>query len=142
MNLVEDHFGVLLPKSSQKANWGMRPLSDKMLKYAINDVRYLLEIAENLSGRLKDLSRWSWFVESCAHTKSVASQIKDKDPELIANFWMGKIRTTRYGFFTSAMVLERYEAAKRDKPTFKIIGNQELLKMAHHLEERERCKIA
>ncbi|MGB0610386.1 MAG: ribonuclease D [Verrucomicrobiales bacterium] len=142
VNLVEDHFGVLLPKSSQKANWGMRPLSDKMLKYAINDVRYLLEIAENLSGRLKDLSRWSWFVESCAHTKSVASQIKDKDPELIWRIsgW-GKLERQGMAFLRQLWFWRDNEAAKRDKPTFKIIGNQELLKMAHHLEDGKDVKL-
>ena len=55
VNLVEDHFGVVLPKTSQKANWGKRPLSEKMLEYAVNDVRYLLEIAQKLTDDLKVL---------------------------------------------------------------------------------------
>ena len=47
VNLVEDHFGVVLPKTSQKANWGKRPLSEKMLEYAVNDVRSLWRHAIN-----------------------------------------------------------------------------------------------
>ena len=35
VNLVENHFGVVLPKTSQKADWGKRPLSEKMLEYAV-----------------------------------------------------------------------------------------------------------
>ena len=44
-SLVEQYFGVELSKSSQKADWGKRPLSSKMLEYACNDVWYLLPLA-------------------------------------------------------------------------------------------------
>ena len=47
-NLVEDQFGVVLPKGSQKADWGKRPLTRKMIDYAVNDVRYLLSLATTL----------------------------------------------------------------------------------------------
>ncbi len=41
-DLVNHYFGVELSKSSQKADWGKRPLSPKMIEYALNDVHYLL----------------------------------------------------------------------------------------------------
>ena len=40
--LVAKHFGVKLSKASQKANWALRPLSNQMIEYAINDTKYLL----------------------------------------------------------------------------------------------------
>ena len=41
-NLVEEFFEVQLSKGSQKADWGMRPLPDKMAEYALNDVKLSL----------------------------------------------------------------------------------------------------
>ena len=46
-NLVEHYFEVVLPKTSQKADWGKRPLSEKMITYALDDVRYLIEMVFN-----------------------------------------------------------------------------------------------
>jgi len=37
-NLVEHYAGVEISKSSQKADWSKRPLTEKMCEYAINDV--------------------------------------------------------------------------------------------------------
>ena len=64
-NLVEQFFEVKLSKSSQKENWGQRPLPQKMCEYARNDVRYLLPMAEKLVAELREKNRYQWFVESC-----------------------------------------------------------------------------
>ncbi|RYD64907.1 MAG: ribonuclease D, partial [Verrucomicrobiaceae bacterium] len=50
-DLVSQYFGVELSKSSQKADWGKRPLSPKMVEYALNDVHYLLEMGDMIVGR-------------------------------------------------------------------------------------------
>src|SRR5205814_1395070 len=46
--LVNRFFGVELHKHSQKANWAVRPLPVRMLKYALDDVHYLLPLAAKL----------------------------------------------------------------------------------------------
>ena len=48
--LVARHFGVKLSKASQKANWALRPLSNQMIEYAINDTKYLLPARANSRG--------------------------------------------------------------------------------------------
>jgi ribonuclease D len=55
--LVKEYFGIELSKASQKANWAIRPLPPEMLEYAINDTRYLLEIADILEADLRRLGR-------------------------------------------------------------------------------------
>jgi ribonuclease D len=120
----------------------MRPLSDKMLKYAINDVRYLLQIADNLSEKLKDTNRWDWFIESCEHTKKVASQIKEKDPEMIWRIsgW-GKLERIGMAYLRELWFWRDGEAERKDKPTFKILGNQDLIAMAERLQEGKEAYL-
>jgi ribonuclease D len=62
--LVKEYFSIDLSKASQKANWAIRPLPQEMLEYAINDTRYLLEIADILEGDLQRMGRLEWFYES------------------------------------------------------------------------------
>ena len=64
-NLIHDEFGVKLSKQSQKADWGRRPLPEKMLRYAFNDVRFILPMARGFIRRLEQTARMPWFTESC-----------------------------------------------------------------------------
>src|ERR1700758_3339614 len=47
-SLVKHFFAIELPKSSQKANWARRPLTEVMIAYAVNDTKYLLPLAARL----------------------------------------------------------------------------------------------
>ena len=47
--LVEHFHGITLSKSSQKADWARRPLSPTMVTYALNDVNYMLDMADKLT---------------------------------------------------------------------------------------------
>ena len=51
-NLVEQFLGIKLEKSSQKANWALRPLTAKMERYARDDVRYLRPLVDRLTDRI------------------------------------------------------------------------------------------
>lgn len=61
--LVQAVCGQALDKSSQFTNWSLRPLSDKQLKYALNDVLYLVDIYESLSKQLETTCRAHWVKE-------------------------------------------------------------------------------
>lgn len=63
--LVEDQLGIRIEKEETRSDWLQRPLSDKQLHYAANDVLYLLEIAEKLQAALQHQDRLSWFQAEC-----------------------------------------------------------------------------
>lgn len=58
--LVETLFDVHLPKTHTRANWARRPLSHELLKYAAEDVEYLLPAYETLAERLDAKGRLEW----------------------------------------------------------------------------------
>ena len=58
--LVEELTGTELSKGSQRSDWLKRPLSEKQLQYAKNDVIYLYECYKVLIKRLSDLHRLDW----------------------------------------------------------------------------------
>lgn len=51
--LLKEYLNIEIDKSQQLSNWGIRSLSLEQRNYAINDVRYLLPLWENLYEELK-----------------------------------------------------------------------------------------
>ena len=65
--LVESMLGVQLDKSQSRTDWSRRPLQQKQLDYAIDDVRYLRQIYPLLLEQLKQQGRLSWLDKSFQH---------------------------------------------------------------------------
>ena len=59
-NFVKDRLGLSLDKTQTRTDWSHRPLSEKQLKYAGDDVRYLADIYLTFSKQLDDLGRLDW----------------------------------------------------------------------------------
>ena len=63
--LLEQHFGLQLDKSGQKANWSKRPLTPKLLDYAALDVWHLPALRDLLTRELAALDRLDWLDQQC-----------------------------------------------------------------------------
>jgi ribonuclease D len=64
--LVAALCDVQLPKDATRSDWLQRPLSDKQLDYAAQDVAYLLPMYEQLNAKLLKEQRCSWVLEDCS----------------------------------------------------------------------------
>ncbi len=129
--LVKRYFGLTLLKGSQKANWAQRPLPARMAEYAINDVRYLLPLAEKLKAELVRYERGDWLRQSCQRAIEQAAVARTRDHD---ERW--RIRGSGLHRGQSAAVLRALwhwrekEAEKADRPPFHVLRNEELLKAA------------
>jgi ribonuclease D len=80
--LVKKFLGVELDKASQKADWGQRPLTARMIDYAKNDTRHLKALSDLLRARLEELGRTTWQEESCAKLVADCAAAPPPDPEI------------------------------------------------------------
>jgi ribonuclease D len=60
VNLVYQVLSKSLSGSETRTDWRHRPLSPAQLEYALDDVRYLLDLADHFSERLARLGRREW----------------------------------------------------------------------------------
>jgi len=134
-SLIESEFGVVLSKQSQKADWGRRPLSDKMLEYAYNDVRYLLTMGARLIKRLIEADRLSWFEESCnaARTDVMAREERPKEDAWRINGW-GKLSRHELVYLRALWMWRDEECRRLDRPAFKFLGNAQLMDLVSQAE--------
>jgi ribonuclease D len=59
-NLVSQVLKINLPGSETRTDWRRRPLSPAQVRYALDDVRHLLEISDRLKAELARLDRTHW----------------------------------------------------------------------------------
>ena len=129
--LVKRYFGVELGKGSQKANWARRPLSARMLEYAMNDTHYLLALVERLESQLKQFDRIDWLRQSCqrAVEQAAVERARDKD-ELWRIRGSGLLRGRAAAVLRALWQWREKEAEAADRPPFHILQNHELLNAA------------
>jgi len=142
-NLIETSFGIQLSKSSQKADWGRRPLGEKMLRYAYDDVRYLLPLAERLTERLHELGRWAWFEEWCELGRANVLQRKERPLDQVWRIsgW-GKLDRKGLNFLRALWFWRDEESEREDRPPFKVMHNQLMLHLARRAAEGSEIRGA
>ena len=129
--LVKCYFGLTLLKSSQKANWAQRPLPTRMAEYAINDVHYLLLLAEKLEAELVRYERRDWLRQSCQRAIEQAAVARKRDhDELWRIRGSGVLRGRPAAVLRALWQWREKEAEKADRPPFHVLRNEELLKAA------------
>lgn len=77
--LVSRFARVRVDKSSQFTDWARRPLSDRQLRYALNDVIHLIPVFEALNNQLERTGRRAWLDEEMAVLSNPATYASDPD---------------------------------------------------------------
>jgi ribonuclease D len=134
-DLVSHYMDVHLEKTSQKADWAKRPLTPVMEDYALNDVVYLLPMAEAIVSKLKDAGRYEWFTESCeaARTKSMEKKKEREDRWRIKG--SGKLDPAGLNYLRALWNWRDAEAAQWDRPPFMVTGNKQLIEWVADLQD-------
>lgn len=140
-NLVEHYFDVVLSKSSQKADWGKRPLSPKMIDYALNDVRYLLEMGEMICSQLKEKGRYEWFTESCEAARKKVDERDDSNDEQWRINGSGKLTSHGLACLRALWNWRDHEAEVWDKPSFMVATNRQLIEWSLRLADGKNIDL-
>ena len=136
--LVSEHFGVTLPKGSQKANWARRPLAPEMTRYARNDTHFLLPLAELLERRLEELGRLTWLEQSCQRAVAAARVVRERDPQTEWRVRGSHTLGPRASAVLRALWHWREDEARAvDRPPFHILSNEDLVDAARRFDRGE-----
>lgn len=128
--LAGKYFDVVLEKKYQKKDWSIRPLSAEMIAYAADDVRYLIPLYHLLRARLEDKKRLDWVLEECEDLSMVRSGPDTDQPLFLRIKGAGRLESQSLAVLESLLALRLQIARQKDRPPFKIIGNEPLLDIA------------
>ena len=129
------YLDIAMTKDSQKSDWSRRPLTEKQLRYAANDTRHLEELAECLHGELLERGRVEWHRESCRAMVEATGRDRPRDSR---EAWRikgaGHLTPRQLGYLREAWGWREERARRADRPTFKVLGNRQLLELVQWAE--------
>ena len=130
-DLVEKYLGVKLEKGAQKANWALRPLTERMERYARNDTHYLKPLSDKMKPELEAKNRMRWHQESCARLIAESSRTKPADMDSV---WRIK-GSHLLGRPALAILRELWqwretEAVTSNKPPYFVLSHEALVEIA------------
>lgn len=123
-------FNVNIDKKYQKKDWSKRPLPKEMMVYASKDVIYLLPLARMLIHKLSKIGRLPWVLEECDDLSNVRPALSNEAPLFLKFKGAGRLRPRSLAVLEALLQFRKRVAEKKDRPLFKIIGNDSIMKIA------------
>lgn len=127
--LVKGILGHTIDKGSRFTDWSQRPLSEKQLRYALDDVLYLEEIFPLMVDRIRKAKRETWLAEEMAATTDPS--LYRTEPE---DAWMRiKNKGIKPAVLNRLKFLAAWresEAQERDIPKTRLIKDDTMVALA------------
>jgi ribonuclease D len=137
-NLVSQVLGITLQKSETLTEWRDRPLTDRQIRYAFDDVRFLLRLEHEISSRLHELDRLPWAAEEFARA---ASNAIGDEPAL--ERWRklkgtGSLSRRQLAVVRALFAWREAEASRLNRPARIICRDDLLIEITRRNPQRER----
>jgi ribonuclease D len=153
--LVEKYLGVKLEKGPQKANWALRPLTERMEQYARNDTHYLRPLEDRLKPELQSKGRLAWHQEACARLVVEATQPRPEDLDSWRIKGSHLLGRPALAILRELWQWREAEARRANRPPFFVLSHEALVEIAaaaatrrpiesffpRHLSERRRAGL-
>jgi ribonuclease D len=139
--LVSRILGVQLEKGPQTADWARRPLTERMAKYALNDIRYLKALSDSLRRELADKGRLAWHKEVCARLVEDCANVQPADPDQVWRIkGADKLNRRALAVLRELWNWRDQEARQANKPPYFVAKHETLVALANaaaHQQELE-----
>jgi len=124
-NLVYQALKISLLGGETRTDWRRRPLSDAQLRYALEDVRHLLDLADKLEADLRRLGRSDWAEDEFA---TFLHDIEHRNEEDRWRKLSGLQMLNRRGLETARRLAEwRIEDARKSNRPLRSVLRDDLL---------------
>ena len=131
-SVVKDYADVELNKPArlQRSDWTKRPLSHEALRYAADDVLYLLRVRDVLRARLNRLSRLGWAKEEFARVESVRHISADPEMAYLSTKGSRDLDERGLAVLRSLWRLREREARRLDRAPFRVMPHSALVQLS------------
>jgi ribonuclease D len=136
--LVEHLLGHRLDKGAQFTDWLARPLSDRQLAYALDDVRYLPQVWARLKKQLEAADRTAWVQEESERLAADSAAISTPQEAWRGVKGAGRLERRGLGALQALAAWREREARSSNKPPSWILPDKALVDVCRTGARSER----
>ncbi|MDP3544279.1 MAG: HRDC domain-containing protein, partial [Elusimicrobiota bacterium] len=140
---IERHFGIVISKKLQRADWGKRPLTHEMIRYAQGDTHFLMRLADIQKKLLLEKGRMDDAVESFRDLAALEPNLKTFDTE---GYWklVGRddIGGQQMAVLKEIWLYREQQAQSRDRAPFRVMPEDLMVRMAQAMPETKEALAA
>ncbi len=140
---IERHFGFVISKKLQRADWGKRPLTHEMLRYAQGDTHFLMRLADIQKKLLEEKGRMADAKESFADLAALEPNLKTFDQD---GFWklVGRddIGGRPMAVLKEIWLYREQQAQARDRAPFRVMPEHLMVRIASAMPETREALAA
>ena len=130
-DLASNYFGVTLNKKYQRHDWSSRPLKEEHLNYARLDSHFLPKLMEILGNQAAEMGRTEMLSEEFELLESREWTGREYQPDdCIRIKGATKLEADQLRVLRAVCNLRDRIASERNRPSFKVWGNDSCLKLA------------
>jgi ribonuclease D len=137
---IERQFGLVISKKLQRADWGKRPLTTEMIRYAQGDTHFLMRVADAQKKLLVERGRWDDAMEAFRELEKLEPNVKVFDPE---GYWKLVGRDDIGGKAMAALkeiwLFRENQAASRDRAPFRVMPEDLMVRIAEAMPETKEA---
>src|SRR5262249_32294888 len=135
--LLGQVLGVSLAKGETLTEWRDRPLTAAQIRYAFDDVRYLLRAWERIEQKLEKLNRIAWATEEVGRLMQLLAR-----EEVVEEKWrglrgLGQLGRRQLGVVRSLFAWREETADRLNRPPRTIVRDDILIEIARRNPQRE-----
>ncbi|MCH2596225.1 MAG: HRDC domain-containing protein [Pirellulales bacterium] len=128
-SVVSKFLGHKPAKGEQRTDWRKRPLTAAQINYALEDVRYLIPLYNQLVNLLTERDRLSWFEEEMDSWQAEVAQALDRrDWRRVSG--IGKLGPRNLAIVRELWNWRYEEAIKRNQPQKRLLRDDLIVELA------------
>ncbi len=136
--LVGQVLGVRLAKAETLTEWRDRPLTAQQIRYAFDDVRYLLDLWKHIDQRLERLGRQDWAREEFNRLAANAAPDEPATEKWRKLRGLGSLDRRRLAVVREVSRWREETAARTNRPARTIVRDDLIVEIARRSPARER----
>jgi ribonuclease D len=116
-------------KGEQRTDWRRRPLTNAQIQYALEDVRYLLELHDALQRQLQRTKRFDWLADETAAWLEEVRESRDR-PRWRKVSGIGNLSARSLAIVRELWTWRQAEAERRDLPPRRVLRDDLIVELA------------
>lgn len=128
-NLVNRMIGIAVDKGETRTDWRQRPLTDRQMAYALEDVVHLWPVYNKLQKKLRKLNRVDWVLDEMDQWQTALEKTVTH-PQWRRVSGIARLKPAQLAIVKELWIWRNKEAQRRDRTPKRVLADDLIVELA------------